>query len=332
MIQDNINNFRNFILNIKEADFTGLALSIFQYQYKCNSVYQKYVKLLGVSVDKVKDIQQIPFLPVSLFKSHEVKTGLWPVQKVYSSSGTTGDISSKHLIRDETFYLNNTQVGFEFFYGDVSQYLIIALLPSYLERQGSSLISMMEFFISKAQPGSGFYLNEYSTIIRLIETAKTQQKPVLLLGVSFALLDFAEKFKTDFKNVIVMETGGMKGKRRELIREELHDVLKSGFNIASVHAEYGMTELFSQAYSKDGGIFYPSPAMRVLTRPINDPLGIEKPGKTGILNIIDLANIDTCCFIATDDLGIVFEDKSFTVSGRMDHSDIRGCNLMVENL
>ena len=329
MIETNTNKLNIEISSVKPQEFEALAIRVFQYQASYNYLYEQYIQLLGINPVDIKTISEIPFLPISLFKSHKIQTGNWQPVKEFTSSGTTGENTSRHLVQDERFYLTNAKRGFEHFYGAISQYQVFALLPSYLERQGSSLIAMMQYFINIAQPGSGFYLNEFEAIVRMMLQAKDNRKPVLLMGVSFALLDLAEQYDIDLDGIIMMETGGMKGRRKEMIREELHDILKQKFKLASIHSEYGMTELFSQAYSKGNGLFYPAPTMKVMSRPVNDPLGTEKTGKTGILNIIDLANINTCSFIATDDLGVVYEDGSFTVSGRADNSDIRGCNLLL---
>ncbi len=329
----------------KVRDFSGenfdaLALEVFRFQAAYNELYGRYLSLLNVDVQKVKSAAAIPFLPIHFFKNYSVKTGSWQEETVFTSSGTTGETTSRHYVRDLNFYKKNTVKGFWQFYGDPADFCVLALLPSYLERSGSSLVCMAEHFIQLSRhPQSGFFLkntDELVEILKKLQTSKPQNLKTLLLGVSFALLDLSE-WLTSNPSILqssnplltVMETGGMKGRRRELTRAELHGILQPAFGVEAIHSEYGMTELFSQAYSKGEGKFHPASTMRVFTREITDPLTPQRPGKTGVLNIIDLANFDTCSFIATDDLGRVGEDGSFEVLGRMDNSDIRGCNLMV---
>lgn len=310
--------------------FSKLALKIFRFQAENNPLYRKYIELLNIDYQTVKSISNIPFLPIQFFKNHKIQTGNWLPETVFSSSGTTGKNTSRHLVHDEKFYLKNTVVGFENFYGDLSEYCVLALLPSYLERKGSGLISMAEHFIKLSKHDqSGFFLNNLRELVSILKDCQNQKIPTLLIGVSFALLDLAERFNLDLSGIIVAETGGMKGRRKEITREELHDFLKKRLNISEIHSEYGMTELFSQAWSKGHGIFRPAPTMRVLTREITDPLSTQKFGKTGAINIIDLANLDTISFVATDDLGRVYEDNSFEILGRTDASDVRGCNLLL---
>ncbi len=313
--------------------FADLALEVFRYQARSNKVYAHYLELLSVDVGQVTTLTQIPALPISLFKTHEIKSGDWSAERIFSSSGTTGSQTSRHKVRDLKAYLDNTVRGFTQFYGPPSNYCVLALLPAYLERQGSSLVEMAQHFINLSKyPASGFFLYNYEALAQRLDDCLQKQIPTLLLGVSFALLDFAEQYARPLEQVIIMETGGMKGRRKELTREQLHDTLKSAFSIAGIHSEYGMTELMSQAYAKHQGRFYPSNSMRVWTREITDPFQPQAYSKVGVLNIIDLANLDTCSFIATDDLGRVYEDGSFEVLGRLDHSDIRGCNLMVADV
>jgi phenylacetate-coenzyme A ligase PaaK-like adenylate-forming protein len=310
--------------------FEALALEIFRFQARYNPVYARFLSLLSVDVQKVKSNTAIPFLPIQFFKNYAVKTGEWKEETVFTSSGTTGMATSRHFLRDLNFYKRNALQGFSHFYGSPEKYCILTLLPSYLEREGSSLIIMTEDFIRRsAHPSSGFFLNNKEELVKVLKKQVAKREPTLLLGVSFALLDLAEQFPLDLGGVTVMETGGMKGRRREITRAELHGILKNAFQLEHIHSEYGMTELFSQAYSKSEGLFHPSFTMRVLAREITDPLTMLPPGKTGVLNVIDLANFDTCSFIATEDLGRVEEDGSFEVLGRLDNSDIRGCNLMV---
>ncbi len=319
----------------KVQDFSGsgfdeLALEVFQFQALHNELYARYCALLGLEISSILSVGQIPFLPIQFFKNYTVKTGQWKEAAIFSSSGTTGASTSRHPVRDLVFYKNNTVKGFRSFYGDPSNYCVLALLPSYLERTGSSLIYMAEHFIALSKyPQSGFFLKNTQELVKVLGEMQAAGIPVLLLGVSFALLDLAERFDLDLTKVIVMETGGMKGRRQELTREELHDELKRAFRTHAIHSEYGMTELFSQAYSKSNGRFHQSPTIRVFAREISDPFAPQAFGKTGALNIMDLANVDTCSFIATDDLGRVWEDGTFEVLGRLDNSDIRGCNLMI---
>jgi hypothetical protein len=310
--------------------FDELALDIFRFQAAWNELYARFLQLLQVDIRKINAIQAIPFLPIQFFKDHDIKTGNWQEETIFTSSGTTATTTSSHYVRDLDFYRENTVKGFRHFYGDPAGYCVLALLPSYLERTGSSLVCMAEHFIKRSDfLHSGFFLNNKDQLVKVLMDEALKNKPVLLLGVSFALLELAEEYSVDLQHVIIMETGGMKGRRRELIRAELHSRLKTTFHCEAIHSEYGMTELFSQAYSKGDGKFFPAPTMRVLAREITDPLTMQQTGKTGVLNIIDLANFDTCSFIATDDLGRVEEDGSFEVLGRVDDSDIRGCNLMV---
>ncbi len=273
------------------------------------------------------------FLPVAAFKHWPVYTEPDLPAVFFESSGTTTSVNSRHYIKDMDWYLSNCRRGFEYQYGAVNQYCILALLPHYQERQHSSLIAMVSHFIGLSlYPESGFYLYNHSDLYVQLEKCKARGIPTLLFGVSFALLDFAEGFKIDFPELLVMETGGMKGRRVEVTREDLHAQIANSFGTTHVHSEYGMTELLSQAYSKSQGLFYPSPTMKVSTTEIADPLSREKYGKTGLINVIDIANIDSCAFIATEDIGKVYEDGSFTVEGRLDQSDVRGCNLMVGDM
>lgn len=316
--------------DLSSTNFEDLALEIFRYQARENVLYAQYLELLGVDYHSVNEVRQIPFLPIAFFKTHEVKTGNWSATTIFSSSGTTGQQSSQHAVKALDFYLDNTKSGFEFFYGAVSDYCILALLPAYLERKGSSLVAMADYFIRQSRyKQSGFFLHNLEEVAQQLSYCQQKNIPTLLLGVSFALWDLAEQFPMDLSNVIIMETGGMKGRRREITREELHGILNNAFQTKSIHSEYGMTELLSQAYSKGGGLFNPAPTMKVLTREITDPFAIQQAGKTGVINIIDLANIDSVSFIATDDLGKMYEDGSFEILGRLDASDVRGCNLLV---
>jgi phenylacetate-coenzyme A ligase PaaK-like adenylate-forming protein len=306
------------------------ALVIFRYQYQNNPVYSEFVDRLKVKINQVDHYLKIPFLPIGFFKTHQVVSFKEKIAGFFSSSGTTGDTVSKHFYTDAALYKKSFTTHFEQVYGKISGYYILALLPSYLERKGSSLIFMVEDLIKKSgHPESGFYLDEHEKLAEMLRLLDSSGQKVLLIGVSFALLDFIEKYKFTLQNTTIIETGGMKGRRREILREDLHRRLCEGFGVSKIHSEYGMTELFSQAYSSGDGIFTPPSWMKVLIRDVNDPLTLLPPGKTGGINIIDLANIDSCSFIATQDLGKTFNDGSFEVVGRFDNSDIRGCNLMV---
>ncbi len=319
------------IFNISdEHSFQERALEIFRLQSERNPVYKDFIYNLGISSDKVKTVEEIPFLPVELFRTQKVITGVMPPEKTFESSGTTGSRASRHYVTDTGIYIRSILTAFKLFYGDPSEYLITALLPSYIERENSSLIYMMDQLMkSSNDPQGGFYNDNVPDLLSLIERRKKGKRKILLTGVSFALLDLAEKHSPDLSGVIVMETGGMKGRRKEITREELHSVLKNKFNVQAIHSEYGMTELLSQAYSAGGGLFRCPPWMRVLLREPLDPFSlIPEPGRTGGINIIDLANLNSCSFLSASDLGRMHEDGSFEVLGRFDSSDIRGCNLL----
>jgi hypothetical protein len=302
---------------------------LFHHQYGHNNVYRQYCDYLQVPIHNIKVATDIPFLPVQFFKSHTIQTGNFTPEAVYTSSTTTGGIPSRHLVKNNNLYETSFLQAFELFYGSPAQYAILALLPSYLERDGSSLIVMADSLINKSlHPESGFYLHNLAELQQTIQHLQQKGTPILLFGVTFALLDFAEQFPMDLHNVIVMETGGMKGKRKEMIRSEVHTILTSKFTIQQVHSEYGMTELLSQAYSATNGIYTCPPWMKVVLSDPNDPLTILPLGKTGLINIIDLANIDSCAFIQTADIGKTYANGTFEVLGRLDQSDIRGCSLM----
>ncbi|MFL9829785.1 acyl transferase [Flavobacterium sp. ST-87] len=313
-----------------QKQFEKIALKVFRFQYENNLVYKEFCDFLKTDVQRVKTIQQIPFLPIQFFKSHQVVSNNNPIQTTFTSSGTTGMITSKHLVTDVTLYEESYRKGFSEFYGNIENYVILALLPSYLERDGSSLIYMVEDLIKLSNhPESGFYLHNHEDLIeKLIELDQSGQN-IILIGVTYALLDLIEKQKFELQNTIIMETGGMKGKRKEMIREELHEQLCDGFGVSAIHSEYGMTELLSQAYSLGEGVFECPSWMQVLIRDTEDALTYIPQGKTGGINVIDLANINSCSFIATQDLGKKYPNNSFEVLGRFDNSDIRGCNLMV---
>ncbi|MGC1633534.1 MAG: acyl transferase [Gelidibacter sp.] len=319
------------IFNIQTpTEFEAASLEVFKFQFENNRVYRSFCDLLYIHPSDVKCIQEIPFLPIQFFKSHEVLSNKQPVEQIFTSSGTTGDLTSKHLVTDIKVYEESFRCAFAHFYGAVEDYVVLALLPSYLEREGSSLIYMVDDLIKQShQSESGFYLHNLSELKDVLIKLDGEGKKVLLMGVSFALLDLVESYQFQLKNTIIMETGGMKGKRKELVRDELHDLLKQGFGVKTIHSEYGMTELLSQAYSKGHGIFEGPKWMQILTRDTEDALTILPNNKTGGINVIDLANFNSCAFIATQDLGKVLPDNRFEIIGRFDNSDIRGCNLMV---
>jgi phenylacetate-coenzyme A ligase PaaK-like adenylate-forming protein len=313
-----------------QKQFDKIALKVFRFQYENNLVYREFCDFLKTDVQKVKSIQQIPFLPIQFFKSHAVVSNTNPIQTTFTSSGTTGMITSKHLVSDVHIYEESYRKGFSQFYGNIEDYVVLALLPSYLEREGSSLIHMVDDLIQLSnQAESGFYLHNYDELIEKLTQLDQSGQNVLLIGVTYALLDLIEKHSFQLENAIIMETGGMKGKRKEMIREELHQQLCEGFGVNAIHSEYGMTELLSQAYSLGDGIFECPSWMRILVRDTEDALTYVRESKTGGINVIDLANINSCSFIATQDLGKKYSNGSFEVLGRFDHSDIRGCNLMV---
>jgi phenylacetate-coenzyme A ligase PaaK-like adenylate-forming protein len=321
----------NIIFSVQSrAEFENLAIEIFRFQARTCQIYGDFVKHLGIKADEVKDLERIPFLPIEFFKSHPVISGKGSAEEIFSSSGTTG-ISSRHHVLDTQIYIDSFRNAFENFYGNAENYAILALLPSYLEREGSSLIYMVDELIrSSKNEHSGYFLYDHKSLHETLIHLKEFKTPTLLIGVSYALLDFAESHSIDFPELIVMETGGMKGKRREMVRTELHETLCTGFGVSVIHSEYGMTELLSQAYSKGGGIFHTPPWMRISIRDTNDPLEILGDGFTGGINVTDLANINSCSFISTQDLGKSFNDGTFEVLGRFDNSDIRGCNLLVQ--
>lgn len=310
--------------------FEKIALKVFRFQYDNNSVYREFCQFLNVEKQQVKSIEQIPFLPIQFFKSHEVLSSQEKIQETFTSSGTTGMATSRHLVTDISLYEESYRKGFSQFYGNIENYAVLALLPSYLDREGSSLIYMVDDLIKLSNhPESGFYLNNYDELIQKLLELDAAGENIILIGVTYALLDLIEKQNFQLKNTIIMETGGMKGKRKEMIREELHELLCKGFGVEAIHSEYGMTELLSQAYSLGNGVFECPNWMQILIRDTEDALSYVGNGKTGGINVIDLANINSCSFIATQDLGKKQPNNSFEVLGRFDNSDIRGCNLMV---
>ena len=318
------------IFDIKnDAEFEMLALSIFDYQMESNSIYAPYAALI-LKGKAPNNIFEIPFFPISFFKTEQIICQGRPVEEVFLSSGTTGD-QSKHLVSDISLYRESYLKAFELFYGDITQYCILSLLPNYREREGSSLIYMVDDLISKSKhEQSGFYLNDYESLSMRLQKLEKEGQKTILFGVSYALLDLAEQFPQKLEHTIIIETGGTKGKRKEMLKEELHQNLKAAFSLEVIHSEYGMSELLSQSYSNGEGIFKSPPWKKVLIRDTNDPLTIIGDNKTGGINVIDLANIYSCPFIATQDLGKTFEDGTFTVLGRFDNSDLRGCNLLLQ--
>jgi len=326
---DTFKSFESQLYDINDLSFRDIALSLFRYQAVNNPIYRNYIQCLKIDIGAISNLSQLPYLPISFFKRHLIQTGSWAAVTEFQSSGTTESIPSRHLIKDIQFYLNHSKRCFESFFGSLQHYHFLVLLPSYLERTNSSLVTMMKHFIDESQSSfSGFYQNHHDSLLQTIEQLKNDKRKTVLWGVSFALLDLCEKHKPDLSHCIIIETGGMKGKRNELTRTELHHILKSSFRVREVYSEYGMTELLSQCYSKGNEWFYCPPFIKVLVREVTDPfqVGIEAVGG---LNIIDLANFNTISFIETEDLGRVAKDGSFEVVGRMDNSEARGCNLMV---
>ena len=322
---------QNAVFNIQDqSDFKTCALQVFRHQFKNNAIYRSFCDLLYIHSSDVKEIEEIPFLPIQFFKSHAVLSSTQAVKETFTSSGTTGSSVSKHMVTDLSWYTKSYTKGFEHFYGPIEEYTVLGLLPNYLERDGSSLIYMVDDFIKKSnKPASGFYLNNLTELSKTLIALDKKGEKVLLIGVTFALLDLIERQQFKLQNTIIMETGGMKGRRKEIIRNELHEILCAGFGVSKIHSEYGMTELLSQGYSSGDGVFDCPPWMKILARDTEDALTMVGTNKTGGLNVIDLANYNSCSFIATQDLGKVDNNGSFEVLGRFDHSDIRGCNLMV---
>jgi phenylacetate-coenzyme A ligase PaaK-like adenylate-forming protein len=314
------------------AGFNKTALDIFRFQAGSNPVYKEFISNLGLKPESVLSVDQIPFLPIEVFKEHKVITGTSTPVAIFESSGTSGSRISRHYVCDISLYEESFLTCFRYFYGDPQDYFIAGLLPSYIEKGNSSLVYMVERLIALSHDKrSRFFLNDNELLLKTLQHVKKESSRVMLIGVSYALLDLAEKYSPDLSGVIVVETGGMKGRRREIIRPELHSILKNGLKISSVNSEYGMTELLSQAWSDRDGLFQVPPWMKILIRETEDPLTILKSNEiTGGINIIDLANIDSCSFIATSDLGKLHKDGGFEVLGRFDNSDVRGCNLMVQ--
>lgn len=326
---EQISKENGWLSEINASNFSSYALSTFHFQYLHCLIYRNYVDALGVQPLEIQRVNQIPFLPISFFKTHEVVSGFFKPQVTFESSGTTGTQNSRHQVRSTNIYERSFMLAFRKFYGKPKDFVFLCLLPSYLERGNSSLVYMADALIkASGNSDSGFYLNERESLASKLQELKHSNKKVMLLGVTFALLDFAEQYPMDLKGTIVMETGGMKGRREEWTRMQVHEFLKTQWNLNDIHSEYGMTELLSQAYSMGEGIFEAASTMKVFVRDENDPFEINSSG-TGCLNIIDLANVHSCSFIATDDIAKLKSDGTFEVMGRLDYSALRGCSLMV---
>ncbi|SDE08790.1 hypothetical protein SAMN04487894_12058 [Niabella drilacis] len=320
---------REAIFEVDAAGFESIAKEVFLFQYQQNNIYRNYTDAIGCRVSAVSCLSDIPFLPIRFFKTHAVTATTFEPGVLFESSGTTETVNSRHLVKDAGLYVSSFTKAFELFYGHAENYCILGLLPSYLERGHSSLVYMVDQLIRDSRhPRSGFYLHDLETLARTLEVLEKNGQKTLLIGVTYALLDFAEQFPMPLQHTTIMETGGMKGRRKELIRAEVHNRLKQCFEVPVVHSEYGMTELLSQAYSKGDGIFFTPPWMRAVLREEDDPLSVVTRPERGVLNIVDLANLYSCSFIATDDLGVVHADGGFEVLGRRDNSDIRGCSLL----
>ncbi|PWT78331.1 MAG: acyl transferase [Bacteroidetes bacterium] len=324
-----IHDLKERVFKANRDTFASIALEIFRFQYLNNALYKLYVESLKIDPNMISDISRLPFMPISFFKENSIKTTDFESEIIFESSGTTRSQPSRHFVKDLDIYRKSYKRGFELFYGEPVDWCIIGLLPSYIERGNSSLVWMVDQLIHSSKDArSGFYLDELDELHHVLQSLEAENRKTLLIGVTFALVDFAERFSLDLKNTIVMETGGMKGRRKEITRMELHEFLKRKLGLKTVHAEYGMTELLSQAYSKGEGIFNTPPWMKVLVSGDDDPFDINPAGE-GVINVIDLANLYSCSFIATDDLGRIYSDGSFEVLGRRDASDIRGCSLLV---
>ena len=321
------------IFNAGNVDFTEIALEVFRFQYNNNAVYRQFCIALNIQETSISSIEQIPYLPIAFFKTHTVTTTVFSPEVIFESSGTSQTINSKHLVKDISLYQKSFNKTFRIFYGDVKNYCILGLLPSYLERNNSSLVLMADQLIQQSgHPQSGFYLDNYQQLKNTIEQLEQQQQSTLLIGVTFALLDFAEQFPIPLFYTSIIETGGMKGRKREMTRQQVQAILQQAFQLQQIQSEYGMTELLSQAYSKGNGIFNTPPWMKILIREEDDPFAIhcniDGNILSGAINIIDLANLYSCSFLATDDAGKLYADGSFEIVGRLDNSDIRGCSLL----
>lgn len=322
--------FEHKIFTAGEEGFSALALETFHFQYRHNAVYKAFVDALHTDISAIQLVEQIPFLPIQFFKSQTVTTGTFSPEAVFESSGTTTSINSRHEVKKLSVYIESFRKGFEREYGNTADYCILGLLPSYLERQHSSLVVMVDQLIKDSRhPKSGFYLYEHEKLADTLKELEAKKQPTLLIGVTFGLLDFAENFQLSLQHTLIMETGGMKGRREELTRFQVHEKLKAAFGVDKIHSEYGMTELLSQAYSKGDGLFECPPWMKILVREEDDPFSVSSQSLSrGVINVIDLANIYSCSFIATDDAGRLYDNGMFEVLGRVDNSDVRGCSLM----
>lgn len=324
---DIYSGFKNKVFSVNETNFDSFALDLFRYQAKNNKIYAKFIETLDIQVEKIKSIYQIPFIPIEFFKSHKVICEGFEDTNYFESSGTTSFNTSKHYITDYHLYTQSFLKTFSIFYGNPDEYTIIALTPTPSERKNSSLIFMLSELIRLSnKEESGFYLNNFQCAGKILQQLKGKK---ILIGLTYALMDFAETFPLSLTDTIIMETGGMKGKRTEIPRKELHQFLCKQFEVENIHSEYGMTELLSQSYSKGAGIFKTPPWMRIIIRDQKDPFSFQDINESGCINVIDLANISTCAFIATQDLGIIKKNGSFEVLGRTDNSEMRGCNLMI---
>ena len=321
-------NFKKYIFGINSGNFNAMALNLFHYQSVHNTIYKKYLQLLHIIPEEIQEVRAIPFMPISFFKTNKIETGAEQDKIVFQSSGTSKQVRSKHYVKDPDFYAALSKQIFEIQFGNLTDYIILALLPSYLENKDSSLVFMVNHFIKMTgHPDSSFINRNSGKFVHQVYQQRGNKK-VLLLGVTYALIEFAEEHQLPLQDAMIMETGGMKGKGEERPREEVHEVLKKHFQVREVYSEYGMTELLSQAYSVSGGNFQVPFSMNLYTREMNDPLTLNDQKSPGGLNIIDLANIDSCAFIATEDIGKINNDGTFIVSGRIDNSEIRGCNLL----
>lgn len=328
---DTFKSFNRDLYSVNDGNFLDIALQLFHFQAENNPVYKNFIQHLRIDARSVTTLHDIPYLPISFFKNNVLKTGDWKPEVVFTSSGTTGQQTSTHAVRSIDFYRNHAVRCFEYFFGDLRQFHFLALLPSYLERRDSSLVAMIEYFIDKSHSRfSGFYLHNTERLLEDAEKLRTDGKKTVVWGVTFALLDLAERYHPDLSHCIVFETGGMKGRRREITRTELHATLADSFGVKKIFSEYGMTELLSQAYSKGGNAFFCPPWMRIIARDMTDPMEKGLLNETAGINVIDFANVDSVAFIETEDIGKVFSDGSFEILGRFDNSDVRGCNLMVE--
>lgn len=324
-------SFEWLLPSVNAQTFDQIALDLFQFQSAQNATYQRYIQALGVDPIHITRLEQIPFMPIRFFKSHDIKTASWQEEETFMSSGTTGSSTSRHPVHSPSLYHRQARLTFEHFFGSLQEYHVLALLPSYQQQGHSSLISMVNHFIQcTGSSYSGFYLNNDAKLLQDIAHLRKEDKKILVWGVTYALLDIAEKYAPDWKGVLVMETGGMKGKRKEITREALHEKLRKGLGVTEIYSEYGMTELLSQGYTRGANLFFPGNSLKIMIRDITDPLRKGLLSETGGINVIDLANFRSVAFIETEDLGKVHENGSFEVLGRIDNSDIRGCNLLVE--